>query len=715
MRRNLSFLIALALICVLVAIRVIDPLPVASLREAYFDTLQRLHPRPHDPVAVRIIDIDERALADVGQWPWPRQKLAELVVRLEELGAAVVAFDFLFSEPDRLSPIQLGQNPLVRQIAAGTDLLSKLEDIDSDTAFANSFDRLPVVLGTSEAGIEGPEPILPIGGFVELGRSNRPALFSLTNATGVIDQLLETAAGIGVVNISPASLDGTVREVPLVWATATGFHNTLALEALRVGLGESSTLLFGHETELGLQGLAVGEFEIPTSEAGTFRVHYRSDISDLFISAKDVLEPDLSDEVRPYVDGHIVFVGTSSAGLLDIHTTASGDQIPGVAIHAQVLEQILTGAFIERSDYSSGIEIISLAAICLLMAAALAFVSPIYALAIGAVASTVLTGSSWNAFTNNGLLVDITFPLLSGFLTFSLLAFLQYSLSDQERRAIRRSFTKYVSEDVLAEIERHGHDLQLGGELRDVTVMFSDIRNFTPLSESMEPQDLVALLNDLFSELTDDILEYSGTIDKYIGDSIMAFWNAPLAVAAHEAASINAALKMRDTLKGFNSTRRADGLKEVGMSVGLASGQACVGNIGSRERYNYSVVGDTVNLAARIEDASRMIGYDIVVTREVAKAAGQFAVLSAGWVDLKGVSSQTDLCIVVGDEETRKSAEFRELEVAHTNAITQIVGGLDAKTAIASAQAIGTRMDPRLSEFYDLMGNRQSHFALEQS
>jgi len=709
MRYRVNFLIVFALLSALVTIRAADPYPVVSLREAYFDTLQRISPRVAVPVPVRVVDIDEKALAEYGQWPWPRHRLAALVNSLRDQGAAVIVFDFLFSEPDRMSPSNLIADPLVLQSAQGAEWLDDLAELDTDQVFSDAMRTIPVVLGISDAGRDGPPPQIPMSGNVQIGPDPTGALYQLESNTPLVGVLRDAASGLGVVNISPASIDGTVREVPLVWGTANGVHNTLSIEALRIALGESTVLLFGADRG-GTEALGLADITIPVSEEGTFRVYYRDGTPDLTVSAADILNPEMSGELASRIQGNIVFVGTGAAGLQDVHPTARGDQIPGVVIHAQVLEQILAGQFLERSAYSGGLELLILVSLGLLIFALMSFVGPAYALVLGSVAAIIVLSASWRAF-HSGLLIDATYPLGGAFLTFSLLAFIQYAFTDRERRSIRRSFSKYVSGSVLSEIERQGHKLQLGGELRDVTVMFSDIRNFTPLSETLPPEELVALLNDLFSELTDDILKNGGTIDKYIGDSIMAFWNAPLQVNLHEAQALRAALMMRKTLQKFNRDRSQQDLDALGMSIGLAAGQACVGNIGSRERYNYSVIGETVNVSARVETETRRLGYDLVITQSVAEKSPGFALLPAGSVALKGVSEPVALYLAVGDETVAGTAAFQALARSHALLLQAVRDNIaDLAGLILACKTQAELIEPGLIEFYEKISSRRDDF-----
>ncbi len=708
MRRTFTIAATIAL-AALVLLRVIDPAPVVALREAYFDLLQRVSPRRAADLPVRVVDIDDASLRELGQWPWPRDWLAELTRNLTDLGAAVIVFDVIFAERDRLSPSEL----ITRGMLPATlppDAATAISQLDHDRIFAGALQRSVPVLGVA-ASIDG-EPDAPgRAGFVSVGSRPDAFLTPLHGVTPVVPELADAALGFGVLNVAPDGIDGIVRRVPLIWQGETAPVSSLAIEALRVALGESTVILMGVEGSDGLERIRLGEFVIPTNDRGEFRVRYREFDPTFFVPAKDVLADDGGTAVAEKVAGHIVFVGTSAAGLLDIRATPLGETVPGVSIHAQIVEQILSNDYLLRSDIISGSEIFALLVTGLVVSGVMAFSGPVASIIAGVAAGAILVGLSFVGFVRAGVLFDATFPVLGGFAAFSALALFQFVVTDREKRMIRRSFSRYVSEDVLRGIEERRHSLELGGEIRDVTVLFSDIRGFTGLSERLDAQALVGLLNDLFSRLTDCILARRGTIDKYIGDSIMAFWNAPIAQAEHEAAACRAALDMRTALHRFNSARLADGDEAVIVMVGLAAGPACVGNIGSSARFNYSVVGDTVNRAARIEACCRHVEFDVVISSEVASCIPQFAVLDAGDVDLKGVSGRTRVFALVGDEKIAAGQAFAKLREAHAELLHSLSEGEDVRSEIDACVTAARDVDAGLEGFYARIVDRTGDFA----
>jgi len=712
-RRNRSILLlGFVLLVVGLFIRVADPAPVVALRMSYFDYLQRLEPRAYADLPVRVVDVDEDSLARVGQWPWPRDTIARMVDNLFAQGAAAVAFDVLFAEPDRYSPARIAKDPLYTGMIRDPEALAAY---DNDEILANTIFRRPVVLGVAErVGGTDKDPAATAG-FVQIGEDPAAAVPALPGLTRLAPPLGEHATGIGGINVAPETEAGIIRRVPLVWSTPEGFLPSLSLEALRLALGESTIMMIGTPGLAGaLDGLRLGPDLIRTNPAGEIWVHYRHDDPRLYVPAADVLDDSATERVRPLIEGQIVLIGTSAAGLLDLRTTALGETVPGVSIHAQIIEQILQGDYLSRTDFLSGLELLTFVSLGLIVTIVMSLAGAEWSITAGATAGAAVLGVSWLAFTRNGLLFDATFPLVGGMLNFVLLALYQFVIADRDKRRIRRSFAHYVAPEVLDRIETSGHRLSLGGEIRDVTVMFSDIRNFTPLSETLSAEALVAVLNDLFTRLSTEILDEDGTIDKFIGDAIMAFWNAPIDIPEHPRRAAQAGLRMRAALAAFNASPIMKDRAPIRMAIGLATGEACVGNIGSAQRFNYTVIGDTVNTAARLETACRHIGYDIVAS-DAASSTG-LAVLPAGYVALKGKTQRIEAWVVVGDVGLAAREDFASLAREHADLVALIRAKTDPAVfgaALSDCRKAAVRIEPGLGEFYDRLSARLEDFALE--
>ncbi len=700
--------LAFGLLAAITLLRLLDPAPVAALREAYFDHLQRFMPRPAEPTFVRVVDIDEASLAALGQWPWPRDRLADLVGRLADLGAAVVTFDVLFAEPDRLSPSNLSALPSVQAAVGSQQALNDLAAIDNDAIFADAMRQMPVALGVAHATAASSVPPEALAGYAEIGGNARDGFLQLPSVTPIAPALREAASGIGSINVAGVSDDGLIRSVPLVWRTDTGIMPGLAIEALRVAMGEETLLIYAGP--LGAEALSVGGIEVPMSVDGSLRVRFRHNAPDLYVSAADLFDPEKSEALRSRIEGHIIFVGTSAAGLLDTRTTALGEPVPGVSIHAQIVEQILLGRYLVRDDVTAALEILALILLGIVVTFRMAISGPLASVILGASAAVITLAVSLYVFVEKSILFDVTFPLIGGFAAFSALSMFQYAVSDRQRRLIRQSFSRYVAPGVLQELEKRGKELVLGGEMRDVTVLFADVRNFTGLSETMPATDLVSLLNEIFTDLSQQILATRGTIDKFIGDEIMAFWNAPLEVAQHPRAACLSVLGMRGSLVELNRQRAAKGSSPIALAIGLASGSACVGNMGSRDRFNYTVLGDTVNQAARIEDACRTLHCDALVSSEVAAAASDLALLPGGSLSLKGVSRKVDVWLLAGGVDYAKSAEFAALRTAHETAMSVIRKGGDAKAELTILSGLAAATAPHLLDHFQSMPSRSADY-----
>ncbi|APO76295.1 adenylate cyclase family 3 protein [Rhizobium etli 8C-3] len=706
--QQIGVIIGLAIVAVLTLLRASDPQLLRSIRDVTFDEYQRVSPRPFEELPVRVIDIDEASLREFGQWPWPRDRLAMLVDRLSGMGAAAIAFDILFAEPDRLSPrTVVGTVP-------GIDpaLLSQLPD--NDEIFADSVADKPVVLGFGLTN-EGTYRPSVKAGFAFTGESPVGAPPHFNAATPLRPRLEANAAGIGHISLNPGSSSSVVRAVPLFLTDGEQLYPNLALEALRVAQGVSTYVLAGAPDAAGVMtSVKTGDFVVPVTAAGELWLYVSPDHADRYVSARHVLAQNgASTEVSAAINGSIVFVGTSAAGLQDIRVTALGENVPGVSLHAQTVEQILNGRYLSRPDWADGLEIFAIAVLGGLLVILTTFVSPAVALFCGLAITALAVVASWLCFSYAGLLFDPLAPIISGSVTHFAATSFRILVIDRERREVRRAFGQYLSPSLLYRIEHTRDALRLGGDDRELTVMFVDVRHFTEISERLPPTAVVGFLNTLLDALSRHVVANEGTLDKFIGDSIMAFWNAPVDVADHETKAVRAALAMRETLAELNAADAFGFGKDqpVGIGIGIHTGIACVGNMGAEARFNYSAVGDAVNVAARIESSCKEVGFDILISEDTARLQPGAALLEAGTIGLKGKTSRTRLFAVVGDERVRQSAEFNELRQLH-NQLTEAFRSRSPDTRrIVSAIRLKTKMiTPGLAEFYRRISRRADHF-----
>jgi adenylate cyclase len=711
--QQVGVIIGLAIVAALTILRASDPPLLKQAREVTFDEYQRLAPRAFENLPVRVIDIDEASLREFGQWPWPRDRIATLVDRLSDMGASAIAFDILFAEPDRLSPRTVVRD--VPGIDAG--LLGQLPD--NDEIFARAIAGKPVVLGFGLSNEGNYRPPVKAG-FAFTGESPLGAPPSIRAATPLRPQLEANAAGIGHISLNPGAASNVVRAVPLVLSDGEQLYPNLALEALRVAQGASTYLLAdAPNVPDTITQVKIGDFIVPVTAAGELWLYVSPDTAERYISARQILAATgASPATRAGVEGSIVFVGTSAAGLQDIRTTALGQNVPGVSLHAQTVEQILSGRFLSRPDWADGLEILSIAVAGSFLVLVTTFVSPAVALACGLLITVLALVASWLAFFYAGLLFDPLAPIVSGSIThFGATAF-RFLVIDRERREVRRAFGHYLSPSLLYRIEHTPNALRLGGDDRELTVMFVDVRNFTQISERLPPAAVVGFLNTLLDALSHHVIANEGTLDKFIGDSIMAFWNAPIDVDKHASKAVHAALAMRETLARLNADD-AFGFgdeQKVGIGIGIHTGLACVGNMGAETRFNYSAVGDAVNIAARIESSCKEVNFDILVSESTAKMLPDCALLEAGALGLKGKSTRTRLFAVVGDEHLAATAQFAELQSIHR----QLVEALRSRSAasrkiVSAAKLAAAGLTPELPEFYRRISRRSEHFLHESA
>ncbi|XYK79398.1 MAG: CHASE2 domain-containing protein [Labrenzia sp.] len=722
-RRGFVALTATIVLILMTGLRIANPDFLVAVRELTFDYYQRFSPREYMPAPVRIVDIDETSITEIGQWPWPRTKVAELVETLTQMGAAAIAFDVVFAEPDRTSPTQIRASLPPETPASVQEALQQLPD--NDERFAATIASAPVILGFAISDqLTGRTP-LKKAGIAYGGADPVTILPPFPAAVPSLDSLQQAASGVGSISVSLDDRDGVIRRIPLITSDGTNVYPGLITEALRVAQGASGLIVrttsASGEPDSGtpaITDLKIGAFEVPTTAAGEMWVHYTPDQSDRYVRAMDFFEPEHFGELTPLIEGQIVLVGTSAAGLRDIRATAIGELVPGVAVHAQALEQIINGQFLTRPDWASGLETLTTFLVGAVFILILPIIGSLGTALLGGIVAAVLIGGSFYLFLEKGLLIDPIYPSLSVFLVFAAATVMLYFLTEREKRFVRQAFSQYLSPDLVNQLEKAPEQLTLGGEIRPMTILFMDIRGFTPISEQLTPTELVTFLNTLLSPLSDAIQAEGGTIDKYIGDSIMAFWNAPIPVPDHAEKAGRASLAMLRIVDELNEKDafgfKARGLKAqtVQIGIGLNSGDACVGNMGSEHRFNYSVIGDAVNVASRIESSCKAVGADLLVSEETRKQAPELAYLEAGEISLKGKSETVTLFALLGDENYAKSEDFKKLAQTHDSLIKAIEAG--NVTAAHGALTAAQQSASRLSSFYTLFAARIADLPLAQ-
>src|SRR5499427_4136911 len=566
MTRRYTHLIYISLVTALIGgailLRYMDPFFVRALRLAAFDNFQRLDPEPYDPsLPVRIVDIDEKSLSAIGQWPWPRTTVRDLLLGLASKGASVVAFDVLFAEPDRTSVEAIVKQLPPREAIAITAALAGQPS--NDELFAAALKDSPSVLSVA-LGEGASTTFQAKAGFAFGGDDPRPFLLEFKGATHNLPELENAARGIGAFNWQ-ADRDQIVRRVALMFRLDETFVPALATEALRVAQGATTYLLnasnasgetaFGQST--GLNHIRIGDVEVPTDGAGGVYLKFRHFEKAAYIPAWKVLAGDVSQED---IEGRIILVGTSAPGLLDLRATPIDAAVPGIDIHAQVVETLLTGRFLERPDYALALEEFVILVLGIMLAFVLPRVSATASAAIGFLTIGLILIGGWAAFRYGNLLLDPSYPVLFlGCLT-AIITFSTYHSAEAQRNLIRHAFGQYLAPALVEQLAQTPERLVLGGEEREMTILFSDVRGFTAISELYkdDPQGLTSLMHRLLTPLTNAIVGQEGTIDKYIGDAVMGFWNAPLTVPQHELKACAAALNMLDRLATLNQERQEE-------------------------------------------------------------------------------------------------------------------------------------------------------------
>jgi adenylate cyclase len=666
-KRKLGYarLVCLALLAALAVLRVADPAPIQELRVRTFDTFQLIEPRIKTARPVTIVDIDEKSLADprLGQWPWPRTRIADIINNLTRLGAVVIAFDAVFSEPDRLNP----------DIAADTfhdldeETRARLKALPSnDQILADAIKRSRVVLG--ESGLPNMvaelDKDLPVTGLATLGEEPQPFMFDFPGLLRNVQVLEESAAGRGLFTIRPER-DGIVRRVPMIMQAQGMTMPSLSFEMLRVASGSGTILIKADKA--GIQSIGVKGFQVPTDANGQLWVHYAHRDPSIYVSAVDVLEGHVPPEK---IARKLVLIGTSSVGLNDIKTTPVSPAMPGVEVHAQVLESALTGAIVSQPNYGIALEFLGALVLGILVIAFAPSLGPTTLVIVGAMFASVLVGTSWFFYAHSRLLIDFTYPLLSTTAIYLTLIFFSFVREQAQRRQIRSAFGQYLSPALVEQLAQSPEKLVLGGEEREMTIMFSDVRGFTTISESYkhDPQGLTRLMNRFLTPLTNAILARKGTIDKYMGDAIMAFWNAPLDDREHQINACQAAVDMLERIDVLNKQREQEAQEgghayiPLNVGVGLNTGTCVVGNMGSDLRFDYSVLGDSVNLASRLEGQSKEYGFPIIVGSKTALAVkDKFAILELDFIMVKGKNEPEVIYAIAGREDVAQSARFQRL------------------------------------------------------
>lgn len=712
-RRVFSFdrLVGMAVLAGCLAVFATDPYPVQFVRLKTFDMFQRWKPRevlPADKKPVVIIDLDERSLAEVGQWPWSRPVLAQLVQNLFQLGATVVAFDVVFPESDRMNPGNVVNS--VHGLDEETrDKLLKMPKDGNDAIFAQVVKGKRVILGQAgywdaletEAGppvrksvaLKGPKPHRFLPNFKAMVRN--------------VPVIEKAAIGHGIFTVVPEP-DGVVRRVPTLFAYDGQLYPSLAVEMLRVATGRRTILV--ETDDLGIKAVRVTKnLGVPTDRQGRAWPYFTKSDKAKYVPAVEVLTGTADTGI---IKGRMAIIGTSAVGLLDIRSTPIDPVFPGVEVHAQLIESVAYNEFLSRPNFINGAEYLlilfgGILMIWLVPAAGARWTFLIFAIIASAAAYT-----SWYLFAEERILFDAVFAVLSILTLYVLLTYTGYAREEAERKQVRDAFGFYLAPAMVEKLADDPSQLALGGEQRDMTMLFCDVRGFTTISEQFDAAGLTQLINKLLTPLTEVIMKSQGTVDKYMGDCIMAFWNAPLDDPDHARNACLAALAMKEEMGPLNERLEAEAVAEgrqhipLKIGTGLNSGEVVVGNMGSEQRFDYSILGDEVNLASRLEGQCKTYAVDIVIGENTHARAPNMATLELDLIKVKGKTEAVRIHTLLGDENVREGNAFIALSGLHDEMLTAYRGQRwdEATDKLAGCREIIDGFN--LNGFYDIYAER---------
>jgi adenylate cyclase len=675
-RRGLPALVGLFAIVSLLACRGLFPDTFERARLFVFDTLQRLEPWEATRAEVKIIDIDDQSLKRVGQWPWSRSTLAQLVRNLQDMGAKAIAFDVVFAEPDRTSPALLArewERAFGWRPAAGASIA--LPDYDQELAAA--FARGRVVTGFGLLAEEnGASPTIGAS-LATIGGDPAATVQNFRGAVPNLAALESAAAGNGGFSIA-ASRDQVIRRMPMLFAFEGKLAPALALETLRVAEDED-TIKVRAERNGGPSGpvtgytLRIGDYEAPLDVDGSLLLHHGVEAPQNTIAAWRLLDPDQRSRLAGEIAGHIALIGTSAVGLSDLRATPLNPLEPGVNLHARAIEQIIAHHFLTRPTWAPGAEFVAAA----LLSAALVMLATYTALrlailAIGA-CLVLVVGATWFAFSMTGLLLDPTLIALTTICGTIAASFARYFIAERDAARLRSAFTHYLSPALVDALAREPDRLKLGGEQREMTFLFTDLEGFTSLTEAADPQNIVIWLNAYLDGLCRIAMEHGGTVDKIVGDAVHVMFNAPLDQPDHAERGVRCALAIDAFAERYSSEHKARGIAFGATRIGVNTGPAVVGNFGGSRRFDYTAHGDAINTAARLESANKTLGTRICIARATAEKVSAVAFLPIGTLMLKGKTQGVD--VFAPQSEVADAAAWSAL---YLEAFARMLSGDDA-------------------------------------
>lgn len=595
-----------------IAVFIAEPPWMIEVRHGFFDRLQRWQPRPPAADPVLVVDIDDESLARIGQWPWPRTRLAQMLDRIAAQGPRAIGLDMTFPEPDRTSP-----KALLDLWPIASDMRRAIAALpDHDLRFAGAIGASRAVLGYALREHGANETPMRPPAFVLSGPDPSPALFHFDGRLGSIPVLEDAAGGLGHVSVVEDS-DGLVRRIPVVVALAGRPAPSLALEVIRVAAGASTVLLGTSGDDGGPLALAVGALQLPLTSRGEAWIHYGFRQHDAYIPAWTVLAAGDGPPPPPRFAGRIVLVGSSAALLHDMRPTPLGEYVPGVEAHRQLIEQVVAGHHLLRPDWAPAAEALALVIGAWLVIRVAARHPPaLGVLALGALAGSALAATA-SAFHFRGLLVDAVSPAAGWGLCFVLASLARLYRSERRQRWVRTVFSRYVSPNLVRHLVTHPEALEIGGKRQPCSFIFTDLEGFTSLIERTEPRNAVALINAYLDGMIAIVFRHEGTLIRIVGDALAVMFSAPVPQSDHARRAYDCACALDAFACRFAAEHPGPAGPFCRTRIGVHSGVVTVGNFGGSSMLEYRALGDAVNVAARLEAANKRLGTRVCVSAAI--------------------------------------------------------------------------------------------------
>jgi adenylate cyclase len=635
-----------------------NPIALIDRIDLYlYDTRMNMMPAKLDDRIV-IVDIDEKSLSQIGRWPWSRDVIAVLVDKLaDRYQAKAIGFDVMFSEPDTSSGYAtleaLANRELKNMPNIGERIHALKPSLDFDARLAKSFKSRPVVLGFGLYG-EQKKGLLPPPAFSVLDLGGR--ILDAQSVTGYVanlEPLQRAAKAGGFINATDFDSDGVLRTTPLLMQSGNDFYESLALSTARVALGATTTrpvflndpnMTEAQQREYGaLESLNLNTtpqpHNIPIDRNLTTKIQFRGHGGPdggafRYVSAADIIKGKLA----PAELAHKIFlVGTTASGLYDLRSTPVNPAYPGVEVHANIIASILDGEFKQQPSYSAGVDLVQIILLGIVLTVVLSKLTPLYSILFTVGTTILVAGFNFWMYQAHNSILPMATALLLILALFMLNIAWGYWFEFRKGRALANRFSEYVAPELVAQMAENPETYTMEGELKELTVMFADVRDFTTISESLEPNELREFINIYLTAMSENIRDsHQGTLDKYIGDCVMAFWGAPVSFPDHATRAVASALLMQQTAAKLNLEFLARGWPPLKIGIGLNTGPVRVGDMGSKIRRAYTVMGDAVNLSSRLEGITKVYGVGIVVGEATKAAAPSYAFRELDRVRVKG-------------------------------------------------------------------------------